>query len=160
MHARRNNKKNKTYLQGLKLFGKTLPRSIKNILKKNSYNYSEIVNKWNELVGKDVANHSYPKSIRINREGDGATLIIKVKRGNEILLEYSKKIIIDKINSYFGYRLIDKIRLEGINSEIKKNKSKPNLNKHTPKFEEQIKKIKNKNIKKSLNKLIDAIKYE
>ena len=61
MHIRRNNKENKTYLQGLRLFGKTLPRNIKSILKKNSYNYSEIVNKWNKLVSKDVANHSYPK---------------------------------------------------------------------------------------------------
>jgi len=160
MHIRRNNKENKTYLQGLRLFGKTLPRNIKSILKKNSYNYSEIVNKWNKLVSKDVANHSYPKSIKINRSGSGAILIVKVKRGNEILLEYSKKQIIDKINSYFGYHLIDKIKFESVNSEVKKRKNNHNLNKHIQKFEEQIKKVKNKNIQKTLNKLIEAIRYE
>ena len=66
----------------------------------------------------------------------------------------------DKINSYFGYHLIDKIKFESVNSEVKKRKNNHNLNKHIQKFEEQIKKVKNKNIQKTLNKLIEAIRYE
>ena len=47
MHNKQNNKESKTYVQGLRPFGNTLPRGIKGILKKNGYNYSEIINKWN-----------------------------------------------------------------------------------------------------------------
>ena len=51
----RNNKESKTYVQGLRSFGNILPRGIKGILKKNGYNYSEIISKWNMLVGKDIS---------------------------------------------------------------------------------------------------------
>jgi len=43
MHRKQNNKESKTYVQGLRSFGNTLPRGIKQILKKNGYNYSEII---------------------------------------------------------------------------------------------------------------------
>ena len=106
----------------------------------------------------DVANASYPKSIKINSQGKNATLILGVKRGNEVLIEYSKKEIIDKINSYFGYRFIDKLRLESVNSEIKIKKNIHVLNKYLEKYEKKIKQIKNKNIQNSFFELINAIK--
>ena len=56
MHYKQNNKESKTYVQGLRPFGNTLPRSVKGILKKNGYNYSEIISKWSMLVGKDILN--------------------------------------------------------------------------------------------------------
>ena len=43
MHYKQNNKESKTYVQGLRPFGNTLPRGLKGILKKNGYNYSEII---------------------------------------------------------------------------------------------------------------------
>ena len=55
MHFKQNNKESKTYVQGLRPFGNTLPRGVRGILKKNGYNYSEIVSKWNLLVGNDIA---------------------------------------------------------------------------------------------------------
>ena len=115
MHHKQNNKEIRTYVQGLRSFGNTLPRSVKIILKKNGYNYSEIISKWNSLVGKDISNSCFPKSIKISRENKNGTLILYVERGNEIIAEYSKKEIIDKINSYFGYKLIDQIRLQTYN---------------------------------------------
>ena len=109
MHHKQNNKESKTYVQGLRPFGNTLPRGIKGILKKNGYNYSEIISKWNLLVGKDISNCCYPKSIKMSQSSRNGTLILSVERGNEINAEYSKKEIIDKVNGYFGYKLISKI---------------------------------------------------
>ena len=68
--------------------------------------------------------------------------------------------IIDKINSYFGYRFINKIKLVSSNTEIKRKKNIHQLNQFSEKFEKKIKQIKNKNIKESLSKLINAIKDE
>ena len=124
MHRKQNNKESKTYVQGLRLFGNTLPRGVKGILKKNGYNYSEIVSKWNMLVGKDISSYAYPKSIKMKRGDLNGTLILAVKRGDEIYAEYSKKEIINKINSYFGYNLINEIRLHSFNSNIKQTKNK------------------------------------
>ena len=122
MHYKQNNKESKTYVQGLRPFGNTLPRSVKGILKKNGYNYSEIISKWNLLVGKDISSCCYPKSIKMTRGDKSGTLILSVERGNEINIEYSKKEIINKINSYFGYKLIDEIKLQAVNTESKKTK--------------------------------------
>ena len=120
MHHKQNNKEIRTYVQGLRSFGNTLPRSVKSILKKNGYNYSEIISKWDSLVGKDISNSCFPKSIKMSRANNNGILILSVERGNEIIAEYSKNEIINKINSYFGYKLIDQIRLQTYNSKKEK----------------------------------------
>ena len=158
MHQKQNNKESKTYVQGLRPFGNTLPRSVKGILKKNGYNYSEIISKWNMLVDKDISSCSYPKSIKMKKGDANGTLVLAVERGNEITVEYSKKEIINKINGYFGYRLINEIRLQTSNLEIKKIKNKNVLSKFSKNFEKKINDIKNKNIRNSLSQLLDVIK--
>ena len=158
MHYKRNNKESKTYVQGLRPFVNTLPRGIKGILKKNGYNYSEIINKWNILVGRDISNCCYPKSIKMTKGNENGTLILSVERGNEINVEYSKNEIINKINSYFGYKLINEIRLQTFNSLNKKNKDKNIQNKSSKKFKEKINEIKNKDIRDSLKQLLNIAK--
>jgi len=160
MHYKQNNKESKTYVQGLRPFGNTLPRGVKSILKKNGYNYSEIISKWSVLVGKDISSCAYPKSIKMKRGNSNGTLILAIKRGDEINIEYSKREIINKINSYFGYKLINEIKLETINFNSKKTKNKNELRKFSKNFEEKINEIKNKNIRNSLSQLLKTIKNE
>jgi len=160
MHYKQNNKESKTYVQGLRPFGNTLPRGVKGILKKSGYNYSEIISKWNMLVGKDISSCSYPKTIKMTKGDTNGLLVLAVKRGNEITVEYSKKEIINKINSYFGYRLINEIRLKTINSETKKIKNNNTLKKFSKNFEKKINEIKNKDIRNSLSQLLDVIKND
>ena len=158
MHYKRNNKESKTYVQGLRSFGNTLPRGIKQILKKNGYNYSEIISKWNLLVGKDISNYCYPKSIKMSRENKNGDLVLLVERGNEINVEYSKKDIINKINGYFGYQLISEIRLQTFSPINKKEKEKNIINNSPKKFEKKINEIKNKDIRDSLSQLLKIAK--
>ena len=158
MHYKRNNKESKTYVQGLRSFGNTLPRGIKQILKKNGYNYSEIISKWNLLVGKDISNYCYPKSIKMSRENKNGALVLLVERGNEINVEYSKKDIINKINSYFGYQLIGEIRLQTFSPINKKEKEKNIISNSPKKFEKKINEIKNKDIRDSLSQLLKIAK--
>ena len=160
MHNKQNNKEIRTYVQGLRSFGNTLPRSVKSILKKNGYNYSEIISKWNSLVGKDISNSCFPKSIKMSRANNNGILILSVERGNEIIAEYSKNEIINKINSYFGYKLIDQIRLQTYNSKKEKEKKQSILSKSSKKFEKKINEIKNKNIRDSLSQLLDIVKND
>ena len=80
------------------------------------------------------------------------------ERGNEINIEYSKKEIIDKINSYFGYNLINEIILKTINAKNKEKKKKNIINRSSDKLEKKINEIQNKNIRNSLSKLLNAAK--
>ena len=76
--------------------------------------------------------------------------------GKEIDVEYKKREIIDKINSFFGYNYVEKINLNLIPNEKKqiivndlKKASKNNFN-------SSINKINNIGLKNLLNKLIKA----
>ena len=160
MHHKRNNRESKTYVQGLRPFGNVLPRGVKGILKKNGYNYSEIINKWSMLVGKDIASCSYPKSIKMTNGETNGTLVLAVKRGDEINIEYSKKEIINKINSYFGYKLINEVRLQTFNSKNKKIKNQNKSDKFSKNFEKKINEIKSKDIRNSLSQLLSVIKND
>ena len=160
MHYKQNNKESKTYVQGLRPFGNTLPRGIKGILKKNGYNYSEIISKWSILVGKDISNCAYPKSIKMKKGNSNGTLVLGIKRGDEIQIEYSKKEIIDKINSYFGYKLIDEVKLQTFTPKTDKKKEKNRSRNFPSNFQEKINEIKNENIKNSLSQLLKTIKND
>ena len=161
MHYKQNNKESKTYVQGLRPFGNTLPRGIKGILKKSGYNYSEVISKWTFLVGKELSKHCYPKSIKMNRDNKNATLVLLVERGNEINIEYSKREIINKVNSYFGYKFIKEIRLQTFsktNSKISRDKSISES--FANKFKKKIDEIKNKDLRDSLSKLLEIAKND
>jgi len=157
MHFKQNNKESKTYVQGLRPFGNTLPRGVKGILKKNGYNYSEIISKWNILVGKEISNYAYPKSIKMKKGDSNGTLVLAIKRGDEINVEYSKNEIINKINSYFGYKLVNEIKIQTLNFENKKIVNKKTLG-NFKNFDEKINKIKNNKIRNSLAQLLKTIK--
>ena len=158
MHHKQNNKESKTYVQGLRSFGNTLPRGIKGILKKNGYNYSEIISKWNLLVGKNISSYCYPKSIKMSQTNNNGILILAVQRGNEIDAEYSKNEIINKINAYFGYKLISGVKLQTFSSDIKKKRQENILGKNSKKFEKKINQIESKDLRSLLTELLDLAK--
>ena len=81
-----------------------------------------------------------------------------VKRGHEVDLEYSKKLIIDKMNAFFGYNVVEKIKL--ITFEGEQEKLKENYNKDVTKSEyiEKISSIKNDKVKNSLIELSKLFK--
>ena len=110
------------------------------------------------LVGKKVSTCSFPKSIKMSKENNNGTLIVGVERGNEIDIEYSKAEIISQINSYFGYKLINEIRLQTFNVIDKKNKKKNIIKGEIKKFEDKINTIKNKGIRDSLSDLLNIAK--
>ena len=78
-----------------------------------------------------------------------------VKRGHEVDLEYSRKQIIDKMNSFFGYTVVEKLKFITFdNSQNKFKKEVENeINVTKSKYANRIKDIKNNKIKKSLLEL-------
>ena len=159
MHIKNNIRQKTFYIQGLRSFKNSLPKNVKKILNKKGFVYSEILNKWNYLVGNEISKVSFPKTFKPSGKNAPGTLIISAQRGNEISVEYSKNTIIEKINSFFGYKVLNNIRLETFNN-LKKNinNKKMQISKNTTeKFKDSLKSLNNEKIKKSLIKLINAI---
>ena len=73
-----------------------------------------------------------------------------VKRGHEVDLEYSKGLIVDKMNIFFGYKVINKIKLIPFDGEKDEFKEKNPKDVTKKEYTEKISGIKNKKIKKSL----------
>ena len=159
MHIKNNIKQNTFYIQGLRSFKNSLPKNVKKILNKKGFAYSEILNRWNHLVGNEISNISFPKTFKPSGKNAPGTLIISVQRGNEIDVEFSKNTIIEKINGYFGYKIINNIRLETFNN-LKENINNKKIYISTnfkKRFKYSLKSINNEKIKKSLIELINAI---
>jgi len=141
-------------IQGLKTVGNSLPKALDKILKKGGHNYSSIINNWTEMVGKKTSEICYPKSVKTNKELKDGTLVLNVSHGNQLDVEYSKQDIIDKINSFFGYKFIKQVKIALVDEKIDmKNKNSLNSSKNK-KFDNKINEIENSNLKKKLTKLV------
>ena len=76
-----------------------------------------------------------------------------VKRGSEVDLEYSKKTIIKKINAYFGYNVVQNIKLNTFEDRYEKSTRKKVTNATKSEHIKKITNIKNDKIKNSLLEL-------
>ncbi len=144
-------------IQGLRSFKDTLPTKIKKIINKKGTIYPDILDNWKHFVGNDLFKFSFPIKYKNSNKINNSTLEIMIKRGKEIDIEYSKNKIIDKINAYFGYKVLEKIKIvtfdrdetyyeEEISYESKK------------KFHSNIKNVKDESLKRSLSNLIKVFK--
>ena len=158
MNFKYNIKQRTKTIQGLRSFKDTLPKKIKKILLKKGYIYSEILDNWRLIVGSELFKVCYPKSFRSSNKLGTSLLSIMVKRGHEIDVEYSKKKIIDKINSLFGYNVVEKVKLITFEGEQEKFNIIKNNNSTKNEYIDKISNIKNDKIKKSLIELSKIFK--
>ena len=143
-------------MQGLRPFSNSIPKTLKKHLKKNGYNYSNIVDNWTRMVSKKISDACYPVTVKMGKEMKDSTLILNVIHGKELEVEYEKNQIIDKINSFFGYKYISNVTLKTVRDKMVKNcKSFPKL-KNINKIEEKINKVNDNQLKGSLNSLLKA----
>jgi len=160
MHFKNNTKQRFRTIQGLRSFKDTLPKNIKKIIKKKGHIFSETLNNWKYIVGDDLFQICYPKSFKNSNKFGVSTLQIMVKRGHEIDLEYSKKVIMDKMNSFFGYAVVEKLKFISFDDAQTKFKKLDTNENHVTniKYADRINSIKNDKIKKSLLELTKLFK--
>ena len=160
MQFKNNTKQRFKTIQGLRSFKDTLPKNIKKIIKKKGHIFSETLNNWKYIVGDDLFQICYPKSFKNSNKFGVSTLQIMVKRGHEIDLEYSKKVIMDKMNSFFGYAVVEKLKFISFDDAQTKFKKLDTNENHVTnnKYTDRINNIKNDKIKKSLLELTKLFK--
>ena len=156
MRTKHNIKQRYKTVQGLRSFKDTLPTMVKKILTKKGELYSKTLDNWKYLVGHELFKICYPKSFRKSNV-KGKTLTIMVKHGYEVDVEYSKQLIIDKINFFFGNKIVQRIVIKTFDAtNDEKEFKKENVTKN--RFNKKIFNIKNKSIKKSLIELNNVYK--
>ena len=155
MHNKNNNKTH-TFIQGLRPFSSSIPKTLKKHLKKGGYNFSNIVDNWTKIVDRKISDACYPVTIKMGKNMKDGTLVLNVIHGKEIEIEYEKNEIIDKINSFFGYNCISSVTLKIVQDRISEKIKKVPKIKNLNKIEGKMQKIKDGQLKNSLNNFLKA----
>ena len=160
MQFKKYTKQRNRSIQGLRSFKDTLPKNIKKVINKKGHIYSETLNNWKYIVGENLFNICYPKSFKNSNKFGVSTLLVMVKRGNEVDLEYSKKEIMNKMNSFFGYSVVENLKLTSFDDEkiFPKIEKINDKNVTNDKYQKKIKDVKNEKIKNSLLELSKVFK--
>ena len=112
----------------------------------------QIISSWNSLIG-EFKNYASPIRIKFPKNKfDEGTLIVNVKSGIGPEIEMKSKDIINKINSMFGYKAINKIKIQNGNfADDHKLNNKPIKETKTDiRYIKKIKEIKNDNLANAL----------
>ena len=145
-----------TFIQGLRPFSSSIPKTLKKHLKKGGYNYTNIVDNWTKMVSNKVSNACYPITVKMGKEMKNGNLVLNVIHGKEIEVEYKKNEIIDNINSFFGYQCISSITLKIIQDKIVTKKTNFPKIKNLNQVEKKINKVSDKQLKNSLSNFLKA----
>ena len=126
MHNKNNNK-TKTFIQGLRPFSSSIPKTLRKHLKKGGYNFSNIVDNWTKIVSEKISDACYPITVKMGKEMKDGVLVLNVIHGKEMEIEYKKNEIMDKINIFFGYNCISNVTLKIVSNKINKKKLFPKI---------------------------------
>lgn len=98
------------------------------LVRKRGFFQTEIILHWAEIVGRDLEKFTMPvKYIQPRGENaGGGTLVIRVSGPVAIELQHRMPQIIDRVNTYFGYRAVERIKM--MQGDI----SRPERTVHTP----------------------------
>ena len=160
MQFKNNTKQRNTSIQGLRSFKDTLPKILKKIINKKGHIYSETLSNWKYLVGNELFKVCFPKTFKNSNRFGVSTLVVMVKRGHEVDVEYSKKNILDKMNNFFGYDVVEKLKFISFDDEQKTNSSNETKSNNVAisRYRDKIKDVRNEKIKKSLTELTKVYK--
>jgi hypothetical protein len=83
---------------------------------KQGFASTELVTRWQEIAGPDIAAHAEPIKIRWPRAIEGeqpepATLVLRVEGPTAIEIQHLSGVIIERVNRFFGWKAIGQIAL-------------------------------------------------
>ena len=116
------NKQSKTATQ----LGWYVDKITKSFFNKQGFAQNYILENWDSIVGPSFVEKSLP--IKLQIEKIGGYLVIACDGSVALELEYLKEDIIEKINSYYGFQAINKIKFQNlpIQNDLKNRKSEKN----------------------------------
>ena len=80
--------------------------------------HGDLVAQWDAIVGDSVAARCSPERMvwpkgrdKAQRQTEGATLTVRADHGTGLALSYEASAIIERINAFFGYHAVAKIKI-------------------------------------------------
>jgi hypothetical protein len=83
---------------------------------KQGFAARELVTRWAEIAGKDIAAHSEPLKMQWPRPVEGqpqepATLVLRVEGPMALEIQHSADVILERVNRFFGWSAVGRLAL-------------------------------------------------
>ncbi len=105
----------KTVIRGGKAtsIGQQISRLTKQAFGKRGFSDGAIITEWPSVIGEQLAELSEPERITYPQgKRAGGTLHLRIASGSiAVELQHLEPLLIERINSHFGYKAVEKIRL-------------------------------------------------
>jgi len=93
-----------------------LSATLGDVLKAQGFASTEIISRWPDIVGAEIAAHSEPIKINWPRPvGDQApepaTLVLRVEGPAALEVQHMSAVILERVNRFFGWQAIGRIAL-------------------------------------------------
>jgi hypothetical protein len=90
--------------------------ALNDVLRSQGFASAEMIARWAEIVGSEIAAHSEPIKINWPRQAgeappEPATLVLRVEGPAAIEIQHLSAVILDRINRFFGWQAIGRISL-------------------------------------------------
>ena len=108
---------------GVKSVGQFLPAITRPVFEKFGFQRAALLTDWDMIVGEPLCHFTAPEQIKWQKSNNetaeieqfgqkaGATLVIRVEGPAALEVQHSAPQIIERINSYFGYKAVASIRI-------------------------------------------------
>lgn len=95
--------------------------------RKQGFASAELVTRWPEIAGADIAEHAQPLKIQWRRPAEGetqepGTLVLRVEGPAAIEIQHLGAVILERVNRFFGWQAVDRIALR--QAPLKRDKRK------------------------------------
>ena len=93
-----------------------LGAALNDIMKAQGFASTEIISRWADIVGAEIAAHSEPLKISWPRAvGDEtpepATLVLRVEGPSALEIQHLSTVILERVNRFFGWQAIGRLAL-------------------------------------------------
>ncbi|HEY0224256.1 MAG TPA: DciA family protein [Pseudolabrys sp.] len=93
-----------------------LASTLSDALKTQGFASAEILARWGDIVGPEVAAHSEPMKINWPRQmgdepAEPATLVLRVEGPAALEIQHLSAVILERVNRFFGWQAIGRIAL-------------------------------------------------
>ena len=98
--------------------------------KKQGFAATELVTRWKDIVGTEIAAHAEPIKLQWPREvnnepAEPATLVLRVEGPAAIEIQHQSAVILERINRFFGWQAVGRIALR--QAPLSRPKTRPVL---------------------------------
>jgi len=93
-----------------------LGSTLSDTLRSQGFASTEIISRWSEIAGPEIAAHSEPMKINWPRRGneetaEPATLVLRVEGPAALEIQHLSAVILERVNRFFGWQAIGRIAL-------------------------------------------------